>query len=319
MCACRFPPSRRPVLVLAGPTASGKSALALHLADSLNAEIINADSMQVYDGLHVLTARPTPAEMARAPHRLYGVLPPEARCSAGWWRTRAVAALEAAWAAGRLPLVVGGTGLYLSALQDGLAAIPPVPAAVRRTSERLLDRLGASALRDLLAERTGDAAPPTDRQRLVRAWSVWAATGRSLGWWQARPTAGPPPGSVFLVAALVPERQRLYQRCDQRFEAMMAAGAEAEVAALLARNIPADRPVMKALGVPELAALQAGRLERSAAVALARQRTRQYAKRQMTWFRNRLRPDVVLADGEALDERARLDQHVRERLLTPGD
>jgi tRNA dimethylallyltransferase len=278
------------VLVIGGPTASGKSALALELAERLDGVVINADSMQVYRELPVLTAQPDAAARARAPHRLYGVLPGDAPCSAGRWRELALAEIDAALAAGRRPIVVGGTGLYLSALTQGIADIPPVPDAVRAEATALYDRLGGAAFRAALAERDSAAAarlPPGDRQRLIRAWEVAVATGRPLSDWQAGPDATPPPHLAFDAVLVLPPRADLYAACDARFAAMMDAGAPDEVRALAARGLDPGLPVMKALGVPELLRHLAGALPREEAVRLARQATRRYAKRQYTWFRHR--------------------------------
>lgn len=279
-----------PVLVIGGPTASGKSALALELAERLDGVVINADSMQVYRELPVLTAQPDAAARARAPHRLYGVLPGDAPCSAGRWREMALAEIDAALAAGRRPVVVGGTGLYLSALTQGIADIPPVPEAARAEATALYDRLGGTAFRDALAAHdpaTAARLPPGDRQRLIRAWEVAAATGRPLSDWQAGPEAAPPPHLVFDVVLVLPPRAALYAACDARFTAMMEAGAPDEVRALAARRLDPGLPVMKALGVPELLRHLAGALPRDEAIRLARQATRRYAKRQYTWFRHR--------------------------------
>ncbi len=278
------------VLVIGGPTASGKSALAVDLAGRLDGVVINADSMQVYRELPVLTAQPDAAARARAPHRLYGVLGGEERCSAGRWRAMAMEEIDAALAAGRRPIVVGGTGLYLEALTQGIADIPPVPDAVRAAATALYDRLGGAAFRAALAGRDPAAAarlPPGDRQRLIRAWEVIAATGRSLSAWQDDAAAGPPPGLTFNVLLVLPPRPALYAACDARFAAMLAAGALDEVRALAARGLDPGLPVMKALGVPELLGHLTGTLGRDEAARLARQATRRYAKRQYTWFRHR--------------------------------
>ncbi|HZT50487.1 MAG TPA: tRNA (adenosine(37)-N6)-dimethylallyltransferase MiaA [Stellaceae bacterium] len=278
------------ILIIAGPTASGKSALALALAEALGGTVINADSMQVYRDLRVLTARPDPAAEARAPHRLYGVIDAAEACSAGRWRGMALAEIAAARAEGRLPLLVGGTGLYLHALLHGLAPVPPVPAAVRAEARALHAALGGAAFRARLAARDPEAAArlaPGDTQRLVRAWEVVAATGRTLGEWQR---AAGPEGAIADAAAIVlrPPRAALYAACDSRLAAMLEAGAVEEVAALLARGLAPALPAMKAVGVREIAALVRGETTRAAALAAAQQATRRYAKRQMTWLRHRM-------------------------------
>jgi tRNA dimethylallyltransferase len=271
-----------PVVIVAGPTASGKSALALAVAEALGGTIINADSMQVYRDLAVLTARPGAAELARAPHRLYGVIDAAEPCSAGRWR-------ELARAAGKVPILAGGSGLYLRALLEGLAPVPPVPPALRAEARALHARLGGEAFREALAARDPEAAQRLaagDTQRLIRAYEVVAATGRPLAEWRRAqgPAAGPPAIAVLLL----PPRSALYASCDARFLRMMERGALEEAAALLARGLDPALPAMRAVGVPELAALLAGRASREAAVAAAQQATRRYAKRQYTWFRHQL-------------------------------
>jgi tRNA dimethylallyltransferase len=307
-------PAERAVIVIAGPTASGKSALALGLAERLGGVIINADSMQVYRDLTILTARPGPADEARAPHRLYGVLPGDTPCSAGRWLELALAEINAALAAGRRPIVVGGTGLYLKALTEGIADIPPVPEAVRAEARARHARLGGAVFHAELARcdpAMADRLAPGDTQRLIRAWEVRHATGRSLAEWQAAPPAGPPPGLTFAVFALRPPRSALYAACDGRFGRMVEAGALDEVRALEARRLDPALPVMKALGVPELRRHLRGELPLDAAIGLARQATRRYAKRQMTWLRHQIPPT-----GEVVVINHAFDQQYSESLTS---
>jgi tRNA dimethylallyltransferase len=283
----------RPVLVVAGPTAGGKSTLALAAAEEFGGTVVNADSMQVYRDLRILTARPTDAETARAPHRLFGVLDGDDSCSAGRWRAMAAVEIAEAHRGGRLPIMVGGTGLYLAALAGGLADIPKVPVDVVASVERRLKQAGAAALHAELAARDPAMAArlrPSDPQRLARALGVLEATGRSLADWQARPTP-PLPALAFHRVLLMPPRAELYAACDARFTAMLAAGAIEEVRTLLARGLPSSRPVMKAIGVAELGAVLAGRMTLAAATAKAQQATRNYAKRQRTWFRHQMIAD----------------------------
>ena len=311
-----------PVIIVAGPTASGKSALALAVAEALGGTIINADSMQVYRDLAVLTARPGAAELARAPHRLYGVIDAAEACSAGRWRDLALAEIVAAREAGRVPILAGGTGLYLRALLEGLAPVPPVPAALRAAALALHARLGGEAFRQALAARDPEAAQRLaagDAQRLIRAYEVVTATGRPLADWRRaqRPASGPPAVAVLLL----PPRAELYAACDARFLRMMARGALAEVEALLARGLDPALPAMRAVGVAELAALLAGRLSREAAVAAAQQATRRYAKRQYTWFRHQL-PEHGALQRLVLDEQfseslfGKILPFIRRALLT---
>lgn len=287
-----------PAIVIAGPTASGKSGMALAIARAFDGVVINADSMQVYDVLRVVTARPSPEDEAQAPHRVYGVLPPSVACSAAAWKELAAQAMNQTWAAGKLPVVVGGTGLYLRTLMHGISPIPDIPESIRAEARERLARLGNAAFHAELAARDPVMAARLDAsnsQRLARAWEVLAATGRSLAQWQAAPMEGAVPAR-WLTFALLPPRDALYANCDRRFRLMMEHGALDEVRDLLALNLDPALPAMKALGVPELAELLTGAIDRDTAIARASQATRNYAKRQMTWFRNQLdKPEVVSA------------------------
>jgi tRNA dimethylallyltransferase len=279
------------VILIAGPTASGKSALALGLAQARGGVIVNADSMQVYRDLRIITARPTPAEEARAPHRLYGHVDAAENYSTGRWCVDAAAALKAAADAGQAAILVGGTGLYFKALLQGLAAVPPIPASIRDAVRGRLAAAGAAALHAELAERDPAAAArlmPNDRARISRALEVVLATGRSLHDWhrEGLPAALDAAGAAKIF--LVPEREALHRRIDARFDAMMASGALDEVRALAARELDPSLPAMKAHGVPWLIRYLAGDVTRDEAIAHAKLETRQYTKRQATWFRNQL-------------------------------
>ena len=274
--------------LIAGPTASGKSRLALEMAERTGAIIINADSQQLYADLRVLSARPSIEDEARAEHRLYGVADAAESWSVGRW-TRAVMPLLGELAAQDRPvLLVGGTGLYFNALTRGLADIPAVPDAVRNAVQAAYDLEGEAAFRRRLAEVDPTAAAaitPGDRQRLIRALAVARATGRSLSDWKAdtKPLLTP----TFYDALVVePPRDRLYANCDARVSLMIDNGAVDEVRNLLARNLDPALPAMKAVGVPELAAHLSGKTSLDQAVAAIRLSTRHYAKRQLTWFRN---------------------------------
>lgn len=275
----------RPVLhVIAGPTAAGKSARALALAEATGGVILNADASQLYRDLRVVTARPTAHEEARAEHRLYGVLPAIEVASAAWWAGAARAELAALRAAGRVPILVGGTGLYLKALLEGLAPVPPIPEAVRDE----VRALPLEEARTALAAADPAAAArlkPGDSQRIRRALEVVRATGRPLAHWQARRSGGVA-GAWDVRAELVdPGRAALAERAAARIAAMWAAGAAGEVAALLAQGLDPGLPVMKAVGVRPLAAFLSGRLDRAAASAAWLTETLQLAKRQRTWWR----------------------------------
>lgn len=276
------------VRLIAGPTASGKSALALRLAAETGAVIVNADSMQLYRDLRVLTARPSAEDEALADHALYGVADAEEAWSVGRW-LRAVTSLMAEVAdAGRPLVLVGGTGLYFRALTEGLADVPAVPDPVRATEADLYDREGEAAYRTRLAGL--DSAAETriasgDRQRLVRAAAVAVATGKPLTAWQAETQPLLAPGA-YEALVLEPDRATLYARCDARLDAMLDEGVFEEVAALHARGLDPALPALKAVGYRELAAHVAGDLPLDQALAAAKQATRNYAKRQLTWFRN---------------------------------
>ena len=280
--------SELPILI-AGATASGKSALALALAEQLNGRIINADSMQVYDTLDVLTARPPREDLRRAPHVLYGHVPVAAPYNVGQWQAAALAEIKAAQAAGQRPIIVGGTGLYFKSLTTGLADIPDIPDAIRNGLRARLNTDGAAALYGELERVDAPLAarlPPTDTQRILRGLEVFEATDQPLSVWQAQPLDAPL--SDYLGLLLMPAREWLYARCNQRFDAMLEAGALAEVEQIWALNLPPDTMALKALGVADLMAFLHGEIDRDTAIAQAQQATRRYAKRQMTWFRNQM-------------------------------
>ena len=288
-------------VLIAGPTASGKSALALELAQEIGGVIINADSMQVYRDLSIITARPTPEEEGRVPHRLYGHVDAAVNFSAGAWVVDAGKALAQARAAGRLPIIVGGSGLYFKALVSGLSAVPPIPATVREEVRARLERDGVEALHAELAGRDPRAAErlnPRDRTRIARALEVIEATGRSLLDWHSE---GQPPllsNDTFRALFLAPDRDDLYAHIDARFDAMLVAGALAEIERLAARKLDPLLPAMKAHGVPALIGYLRGDVTLDEAVVTGRAHTRQYAKRQFTWFRHQL-PEFEWVKPEA--------------------
>jgi tRNA dimethylallyltransferase len=278
-------------IVIGGPTASGKSALALRCAELSGGVIINADSMQLYRELRIVTARPSPAEEARVPHRLYGVLAADRPGSAGSWLAMAQAAIAEAAAEGRPAVVVGGTGLYLHALLHGLADVPPVPAEARAAATARYRRLGGPAFHAELRARDPVMAArlaPHDRQRLIRAFEVVAATGRSLAAWQAdAPTRVALPQPLVAIA-LMPPRAEVYARIGRRLRAMVAAGALDELRALRRLGLSADLPLLKAVAVRELLRHLEGRLDLETGLERATIQTRRYAKRQLTWLRHQL-------------------------------
>jgi tRNA dimethylallyltransferase len=284
------PEAKPKVALIAGPTASGKTAYALHLAKSRNIAIINADSAQVYADLPVLSAQPTATEQASVPHQLFGYMDGTTSCSAARWATDAKEAIAAANADGRLPVLVGGTGLYLRTLLDGIAPIPEVSANIRAEIRAL--PVSESYKRLQMADPDMAAVlGPTDSSRIARALEVVESTGRSIAEWRKEKTGGVADMVELCPLILLPPREWLYARCDQRFDNMMESGAIGEVEALLARGLPADAPVMRAIGVPEITAMLAGKMSREEAVIRGKIATRQYAKRQFTWFRNQSAPN----------------------------
>ncbi|MEQ8247929.1 MAG: tRNA (adenosine(37)-N6)-dimethylallyltransferase MiaA [Alphaproteobacteria bacterium] len=283
-----------PVVLLTGPTASGKSALALEFASRLErmggATIINADSMQVYRELRILTARPSPAEEEAAPHRLYGTLPAAQPWSVAAFRTDAQREIAAAKSAGRTAIVVGGTGLYFRALVDGLAPIPDTPADIREDARSMMARIGPTSFHAALAARDPESAAALgggDSQRLVRAWEVLVATGRSIASWQRDPPQGGLGGAIVCGVLEVP-RETLYRRIDARFVEMFDGGGLDEVQALIDLGGSPDVPARRAVGVREMTGYLAGDLNRTRAIELGQQATRRLAKRQLTWNRNQI-------------------------------
>ena len=283
------------VIVVTGPTASGKSALALALAERRGGTVINADAMQTYDAFPILTAQPTEAERARVPHALYGVQPLSETVSAARWRTLAAAEIDRALAEGRVPILCGGSGLYLRTLMQGIAPIPDAPPELREQANADWVALGAEAFRERLAVHDPSIVArlkPGDRQRHVRAWEVWQATGRALSDWQQGEASAAP--WRFATVLLSPDRAWLRERIERRFDVMLDQGVEAEVRAVFDRNPDPAWPGLKAHGAPEFFRRYRGELTPGEVRRIAIDHTRQYAKRQMTWFRHQMTPDLVL-------------------------
>jgi tRNA dimethylallyltransferase len=294
--------TRPDAILIAGPTASGKSALALALAERLGGVIVNADSMQVYRDLRIITARPTPAEEARVPHRLYGHVDASENYSVGRWLKDAEAALAEAQREGWIPIVTGGTGLYFKALTQGLTAVPPTPPDLRAAMRARLAAEGPEALHAELAARDPASAArirPADGVRIVRSLEVIAATGRSLADWHRegmQPVIAPGRAIKLFVDVA---RAELARRIDVRFDAMLEAGALDEVRALDARRLEPTLPAMKAHGVPWLRRHLAGEMSLADAAAEGKKDTRHYTKRQVTWFRHQLPDWTFVVPGEA--------------------
>lgn len=297
-------PGANPVALIAGPTASGKSDLAVRLALELqeagkSAVVLNADSAQVYADLAVLSARPSEDEMHGVPHRLFGSWDGALPCSAADWAGAAKQEIAAAHAEGAIPILVGGTGLYIRTLLDGIAPIPDIDPSIRDEVRALPVEQSYAALQAEDPQRAERLAPG-DTQRIARALEVVQSTGKPLSHWQAQLEGGIASDVTLVPLILLPDRDALYERCNRRLEIMLERGAIEEVELLLARNLAPDLPVMRAIGVPEIAALLRGEITREEAIASAQQATRNYAKRQYTWLRHqppqewaRLKPENV--------------------------
>jgi tRNA dimethylallyltransferase len=284
------------VLILTGTTCSGKSALALELAQTRPAVIINADAMQMYRDLRVLTARPTEQEEAQAQHELYGVLDATVNGSVKLWLDMVLPIIAQARKENILPVLVGGTGMYLKALMEGINDIPSIPDNVReavRNTENIYEALQAKD--PVMASRL----KPGDTQRILRALEVMEATGESLASFQEKPTTPPLPDARFHISFADKSRAEIYARIDARFLTMMEQGALDEVQTLMERNLPPSLPLMRAHGVPELMQYLRGEMTREEAIAKGQQNTRNYAKRQLTWLKNQF-PDAQAI--ESIDE-----------------
>ncbi|MBT6094181.1 MAG: tRNA (adenosine(37)-N6)-dimethylallyltransferase MiaA [Rhodospirillaceae bacterium] len=307
-----------PIIIVAGPTASGKSALALQLAEQFGGEIVNADSMQVYRELRVLTARPSAEDEARVPHHLYGVMSVAEVCSAGAWLEMALPCIDAIRRRGRLPVVCGGTGLYLKVLMEGIAPVPAVAPEIVEQAKQLYAEEGGELFRARLLEidAAAERLAPADSQRLIRAYAVAKATGRTLAEWQQDQPTTPPLDARFLRIVLTPDRDALYARINKRFDTMVGLGALEEALAVAGMNLDPDLPALKALGVPDFQRYANGECELEEAVDKAKQLTRNFAKRQMTWFRHQLDADVAIQDFGAADA-APTSTAVRDFLRSP--
>lgn len=311
--------NQKPVIVIGGPTASGKSATALALAGQFGGEIVNADSMQIYEDLPIITARPNSADCESAPHHLYGILGIDDRCSAGQWRDRALDAIRDIQGRGGVPIVIGGTGLYLKALMTGLHDMPAVPAEVRDGLNRRLEEEGPQVLHaELLSSdpATADGLNPADGQRIVRALEIYMHTGRGLRSWQAGEMEAAPGGLRFFPLALLPPREDLYAIANDRFDAMLDSGAVEEVASLLDRSPAEDFPLLKAVGVPPIRSHLAREIDRERLKELGKRDTRRYAKRQMTWFRHQFIPQLAIETKHSEINQDEIFSEIRKFLLT---
>lgn len=288
------------IIILGGPTASGKTALAIDIAARINAVVINADSQQVYREIPIITAQPTKEEQNAVPHRLYGVVSAREYFSVANWLAMLEAEIKSAWTKGKTPLLVGGTGMYIKSLVEGIAEVPEISNEIRSHVRGLCDSVGAPEVHRLLSEKDPQIAgklKPGDKQRVLRAYEVILQTGKSLLHWQQQNKTIFPP-EMFGLFSLLPDRQEVYKRCNLRFLNMLENGAIEEVRALKAMQIPPKMPAMNALGVPELLSYENGDISRDAMVELAQQKTRNYVKRQFTFFRNQMKQAKILDGSE---------------------
>lgn len=309
----------RPIIILAGPTASGKSQLAIAIAKIFDGVIINADAMQIYQELPVLTAQPSPEEQQGIPHQLYGTLQGNTPCSAAKWVTLTKAAIEQADQEGKTPIIVGGTGLYLKSLMEGLSPIPDISPAIREKIRKHAVEIGNPAFHEELQTLDpvmAEKLRPSDTQRLIRAREVLEQTGKSLADWQQEPPITYFPASRFLAFFLHPERSWLYDNCNTRFVKMLETGALQEVKALASKHYSPDLPVMKALGVPELLYYLDGYLTLEEATTTAQQSTRHYAKRQVTWFKHQLKGAHEITYQNAETAKNKVIEVIHQFLLT---
>lgn len=311
-----------PVVVVAGPTASGKSMLAADIAEQFGGVVINADSMQVYRGIEMLSAAPDAALQERAPHRLYGILDPAEPCSVGGWRDRAIAEIRIAHDRGALPVVTGGTGMYLRALMRGLVRMPSIPDDIRTTIRHRMETEGSVALYEVLRERdpaTAAMLEPGDRQRISRGLELLETTGRGLHAWQKEETNFLEDDIRFFSVLLLPPREVLYRAVEARFDKMVSSGALDEVRQLAARGLDPALPVMKALGVPDLLRHIGGEIDRDAACRAASQATRRYVKRQFTWFLHQFVADMRIETQYSEIKMDIMFSEISNFLLTPRD
>lgn len=278
------------VHIVCGPTAGGKSARAMEMAVRLNGVIINCDSLQIYDGLPILTAQPTAEDRAAISHELYGVLKPEENFSAGNWRDKVEPIIRKILSENKTPIIVGGSGLYIKALTEGFSPIPNVPSEIRDAAILKQKEIGTTAMHQDLQKRDPEMAArvhPHHTSRLLRAWEILEATGKSLAFWQKQPLSGPPPGMQFEIHKIIPERDILYKRCNARFLQMIENGVIEEVKDF-ASQYGSSVPLTKALGYRSLLNYLEGKLRKDEAIEQAQGETRRYAKRQVTWFKHQI-------------------------------
>lgn len=290
------------IFVISGPTASGKSELALQIAEMSaikrkEAVIINADSLQIYQGLPILSSQPSAQDLLRASHILYSHFGPDEYSSVGSWLALIKNVVDEVEEAGKLPIIVGGSGMYISKLIEGISEIPEIDAEIRTNARILFEAIGFEEMQQKLIEKGGDEM--TDAQRLMRAYEVLEQTGKPISWWQDQPLRKILPKAEFVHVNLNPDRELLYHNCNSRFEKMLELGAFDEVKALLEAGVSDDRQITKTLGFYEICEFLDGKMTREKLIERSTQKTRNYAKRQLTWFRNQLRDKYVFSSAQS--------------------
>jgi tRNA dimethylallyltransferase len=277
------------IIIISGTTASGKSNAALQIAQKLNGEIINADSMQIYQEIPILSAQPSQAEQKTIPHHLYSILNGNEKFSVADWLDLAQEKIEYCFANRKTPILVGGTGMYIKSLRNGISSVPYIPDITRASSTKLLDKIGHNAFHAKLMDldkKTASKLSPNDTNRILRAYNVITETGIGLAQWQEKDSPPPYPAENFIHFIITPEREALYKKCEERFLTMIKMGAIDEVKSLLNKNYPPETQISKAIGIKELSKHITGEISLEEAITLGQTATRQYAKRQVTWFKN---------------------------------
>lgn len=286
-------------IIITGPTASGKSSLAIEIAKQMNGVIINADSMQIYKELSIITARPSKKDEKKVTHALYGVISGFEECDAAKWSLLTADEMSKAWSNGQIPIITGGTGMYIKSLIDGMSPIPDIDESVRSDTRNLVQEIGASGLYDMLRQQDEETAiklKPNDTQRITRAWEVLQSTGKPMSYWRKQPNIPIIEANYFTIV-FTPDREILYNRCNARFEKMLKEdGAIDEVKKLMSLDIPKTNTIMKAIGVPEVINYIKGNITIDEAIEKASRATRNYAKRQLTWLRNQVNADITVTD-----------------------
>lgn len=285
------------ILIISGPTASGKSDLALKLADSKDIAIINADSLQIYQGLPILSSQPSQQEQEKVKHLLYSHFKPSETSSVAIWLKLVKASVERVWSENKLPVIVGGSGMYISKLVDGISEIPEIDEDVRKNARELFDEIGREEFQKRLVILGEDEI--LDKQRLIRAYEVLQQTGKSIFWWQDQPLKKVLPQANFVHVNLNLDRKKLYENCNSRFEKMLEVGAFDEVKSLINQGVTDEMQITKTLGFCEIRDFLNQKISREKMIELATQKTRNYAKRQITWFRHQLPQKQIFSDSVA--------------------